>query len=305
LFDVERPKMSALDVLRQVKQARRAQGNHKTVEWGNADFISGVGIENLTRRELRNHLDARDMEVAGNRLELLGRLRESLADEQLSKFAYKETTDTELLIEAELEERGSVYSIGTNNKGQLGLGDLEKRLHFTAIPQLRGIGVNTVCAGDNVCYVVTEQHDVYVWGGGGAVKTFNASKDNERKSKDIRIQKAKTLNWLEPDLCMELGGEEIVGVAAGSSHYVAASRGGDCLVWGDNDSGQLGLGNFDTQKSVVINSSFPSAIQQVTCGSNHVLVLTADGEIYTWGHSRNGRYLKGSISIYIYIYIYI
>jgi alpha-tubulin suppressor-like RCC1 family protein len=238
--------MSALDVLRQVKQARRAQGDHKVVEWGSADFITDVGIENLTRRELRNHSDARDLEISGNRLELLGRLRESIADEQLSRFAYKETTDAGLLIEAELEERGSVYTVGSNSKGQLGVGDLERRLHFTVVPQLRGVGVHVVATGDYVCYAVTELHDVYMWGGGGAVKAFGASKGNENvsKLKDLRAKKSKTLNWLEPDLFMELGGEEIVALSSGSSHYIAASRGGDCLVWGDNDSGQLGIGNI-------------------------------------------------------------
>ena len=283
--------MSALDVLRQVKQARRAQGTHKVVEWGNGDFITELGIENLTRRELRNHLDARDLEISGNRLELLGRLRESIADEQLSRFAYKETTDTELLIEAELEERGSVYSIGTNTKGQLGVGDLERRLHFTVIPQMRGLGVNVIETGDFVCYAVTEQYDVYMWGGGGAVKTFSASKNNQSASKlkDQRLQKSKTLNWLEPDLIIELGGEEIVTVATGASHYLAASRGGDCLVWGDNDSGQLGLGNFGTQASVSINSSFPSPVQQVAAGANHSIILTKQGQMYSWGHARNGR----------------
>ena len=51
--------MSALDVLRQIKQARRQQtGVTKIVEWGNADYINSIGgIENLTRKDLRNHLE--------------------------------------------------------------------------------------------------------------------------------------------------------------------------------------------------------------------------------------------------------
>ena len=51
--------MSALDVLRQIKQARRQQtGVAKIVEWGNADYINSIGgIENLTRKDLRNHLE--------------------------------------------------------------------------------------------------------------------------------------------------------------------------------------------------------------------------------------------------------
>eukprot|EP01040_Poterioochromonas_malhamensis_P019483 gene19483-23030_t len=114
--------MSALDVLRQIKQLRRSQDTGaKVVEWGNADFINSVGLENLTRKELRNHLEARDLETTGTRLELMERLRSSLADEQLHKFAYVEALDTEQMIQADLEERGSVYVCGLNDKGQLGL----------------------------------------------------------------------------------------------------------------------------------------------------------------------------------------
>ena len=282
--------MSALDVLRQVKQARRAQGGHKVVEWGNADFINEIGIENLTRRDLRNHLDARDLEVTGNRLELLERLRESLADEQLSKFAYKETNDAEALIQAELEERGAVYCVGSNHKGQLGSGDLQKRIHFTVVPQLRGLGVFVVTAAQDLVYCVTEQHDVYMWGGGGAAKIFGSEPKKEKAKSTLlnALRKAKGQNWLEPVLCVELGGEEVIAVAVGSSHYLAAGRGGDCLVWGDNDSGQLGLGDFDVHGSVVINNSFPG-IQGVSAGSNHSLILTKSEEVYSWGHSANGR----------------
>lgn len=112
--------MSALDVLRQIKQARRAAGKQKAVEWGNAEFINDIGVENLSRSDLRNHLEARDLDTVGTRLELIERLRGSLADEQLHKFAYVETLDTEFLIQADLEERGSVYVVGSNSKGELG-----------------------------------------------------------------------------------------------------------------------------------------------------------------------------------------
>ena len=267
--------MSALDVLRQVKQARRAQNQHKVVEWGNADYITEVGIENLTRRELRNHLDARDLDVNGTRLELLERLRESLADEQLSKFAYKETTDAEQLIQSELEARGAVYTVGSNHKGQLGVGDLIKRIHFTVVPQLRGLGVHVVRAGSDLCYVVTERSDVYMWGGGGMARVFGST-PKKQISKNVLLnamRKSKIQNWLEPILCTELGGEEVIDVSLGSSHYIAGGRGGDALVWGDNDSGQLGLGDFKEHPSVVINNSFP-AVKAVSAGSNHTIILT-------------------------------
>jgi alpha-tubulin suppressor-like RCC1 family protein len=279
--------MSALDVLRQIKAVRRAEGNKKAVEWGNADFINDIGVENLTRRELRNHLEARDLITEGTRLELIERLRASLSDEQLHKFAFTETLDTEFLILSDLEERGSVYVVGNNVKGQLGIGDLEGRPVFVAIPQLRGIGVNYVHAGQDMCYAITDEHDVYVWGGGGVGKTgINKALIKEENDKGTRA--AGVLNWLEPVLVKDLGGEEVCEVVIGLSHCLAVGTGGDCFLWGDGQSGQLGLGDFESHPTVVINSSFP-AVQSVRAGSNHSVILTRTGKIYSWGHSCNGR----------------
>jgi hypothetical protein len=106
--------MSALDVLKQIKTSRRGENKTKVVEWGSADYINNIGVEKLNGRELRNHLEARDLETSGTRLEQISRLRASLKEEQLSRYAFKETLNTEYLIARELEEKGSVYAVGDN-----------------------------------------------------------------------------------------------------------------------------------------------------------------------------------------------
>ena len=161
---------------------------------------------------------------------MLFRLRTSLADEQLHKFAYVETIDTQQLIQADLEERGSVYVAGCNSRGELGLGDTEPRKYFVAIPPLRGINVLTVCAGTDMCYALTDQFDLYVWGGGGvgrnALQSLSKSKAKKKTGKAAH-------NWLEPAIVHAMGGEECTSVAVGSSHCLAIGRGGDCFIWGD------------------------------------------------------------------------
>lgn len=273
--------MSALDVLKQIKLSRRKKGPKKVVAWGNAEFLSEIGIENLSRRELRNHLEARDLDTFGTRIELMERLRNSLNDEQLHKFAYTETVDTEYLIIADQEERGSVYVVGSNDKGQLGVGDTFPRKVFTVIPQLRGMNVFSVSAGSDMCYAVTEDHDVYVWGGGGVGRTGL----NPKVGKNGKVQK---LNWLEPALVHDLCGEDISQVAIGLSHNISCATGGDCFVWGDGIAGQLGLGDYQNRKTVSINNSFPPVLA-VSAGANHSVVLTQTNQLYTWGHAANGR----------------
>ena len=163
------------------------------------------------------------------------RLRTSLADEQLHKFAYVETLDTELLIQADLEERGSVYVAGCNSKGQLGLGDTEPRKTFVAIAPLRGINVTTVSAGTDMCYAITDEHVLYVWGGGGVGRTglqaVNSGLSQTRPKKKVGVKDVP--NWLDPAVVYAMAGEECTSVAIGSSHVLAIGRGGDCFIWGD------------------------------------------------------------------------
>ena len=128
-------------------------------------------------------------------------------------------------------------------------------------------------------YAVNQDHDVYVWGGGGVGRT---GINPFVKKRGVA---AKDKNWLEPIIVPELAGEECSAVVLGSSHCLALGRGGDCFVWGDNESGQLGLGHFNNQITVAINNSFP-AVKQVSAGSNHSVVVTHAGQVkYRSSHS--------------------
>lgn len=285
--------MSALDVLRQIKQSRRALGSKKVVEWGSSDFINEIGIENLSRRELRNHLDARDLETTGTRLELIDRLRLSLSDENLHKLSYTETVSTENRIQADIEERGSVYVCGSNSRGELGVGDLEARSNFVVVNQLRGINVNFIAAGMDMCYAITEENDVYVWGGGGVGRT-GINKSVAKSGNDKGVVVDTSMHYLEPQLVRDLSGEEVITVDVGLSHCMGVGKGGDVFIWGDGHSGQLGLGDLESHPTVVINNSFP-AIRQASAGSNHSVVLTKAGVMYAWGHMMNGRLGVGEI----------
>ena len=279
--------MSALDVLRQIKQARKGEaGKQEAVPWGNMDYINDVGVENLSRRDLKNHLEARDLEVQGTRLELIERLRNSIADEELNRFAVTETLEADFLIQKEIEERGSVYAIGCNNKGQLGVGDLNNRKIWTAIQQLKGMSVGYLDASYDMVFAVTDDHEVYVWGGGGSGKT---AIDPKAGRADVLPGQAIHENYIEPQIVRDLRGEEIISVAAGSAHCMAVGKGGDCFVWGDNDAGQLGLGHFKHHPLIAVNNSFP-AVDTAIVGGNHSVIMTKqNGLLYTWGHAANGR----------------
>ncbi|KAJ1611945.1 RCC1 domain-containing protein [Cryptosporidium canis] len=68
-------------------------------------------------------------------------------------------------------------------------------------------------------------------------------------------------------------------------------RSGDLWVWGDGDLGKLGLGDHVLKSCIAaprhLNLGVP--IIKVALGSSHTLVLTASGELITWGAGYYGR----------------
>lgn len=89
-------------------------------------------------------------------------------------------------------------------------------------------------------------------------------------------------------------GEECQGICVGMSHCVAKGRGGDCFVWGENDSGQLGMGDLEARWCITINDHL-SGVCQVHCGSNHTVAVYPNGQTYSWGHASNGRLGIGAV----------
>jgi alpha-tubulin suppressor-like RCC1 family protein len=217
--------MSALNILREIKAAARMLGpmtvdrGDSSVEWGSMRQIEAVGLDNMNRREIKNHLEARDLSTNGTRKELVSRLRDSLSDEKMRQFAAVENiVETKNAVQSDVEERGSVYVCGSNSKGELGLGDRLPKRYFTVIPSLRGVGVSVVVAGMDMTFAITEEHDVYVWGGGGFGRTglstmldkTSADKPtHERRSSQTHShghRHDRQEGWLQPQLLTDLVG---------------------------------------------------------------------------------------------------
>ena len=73
-------------------------------------------------------------------------------------------------------------------------------------------------------------------------------------------------------------------IACGSFHMVGVSREGDLLSWGCGKNGRLGHGNTDsiTNPQNIEKALFSKNVQDVACGSYHTIVLTTEGDVYTW-----------------------
>ena len=82
----------------------------------------------------------------------------------------------------------------------------------------------------------------------------------------------------------------IAFVAAGENHLVFLSTLGEVFTLGDNQYGQLGLGDTLERTVPTLVKAFKGIrIIQVSAGSRHTAVLTNEGELYTFGCAKNGK----------------
>jgi len=87
-------------------------------------------------------------------------------------------------------------------------------------------------------------------------------------------------------------GVKIRMVASGDSHSIALTEDGKVFVWGCNRWGQLGLGdqvNRNTPTLLSLGSGSSGGVSFVAAGSQHSLLISTFGEIYTFGCGTNGR----------------
>ena len=92
-----------------------------------------------------------------------------------------------------------------------------------------------------------------------------------------------------PQLVEGLRGVRMQQIECGTHHTAAVTAGGQLYSWGSGGFGQLGHGTKQGE-------SVPRAVAalrqlrvvRVACGS-HTLALTAQGELYSWGHGVQGQ----------------
>lgn len=94
-----------------------------------------------------------------------------------------------------------------------------------------------------------------------------------------------------------LCGKKIISLSYGSGpHILLATQDGETYSWGLNSSCQLGNGTTGPASLPFLVSSMFCAKKavEVACGFSHSMVLTSDGEVYSWGSNNCGQVGSGS-----------
>jgi len=95
--------------------------------------------------------------------------------------------------------------------------------------------------------------------------------------------------------------EEIISMCCGKSHSVCVSKNG-VFSWGDNNYGELGIGNNSHQSSPQQISFFknPEEIISLSCGYSFCVCLCKNG-VYSWGCNIYGELGIGNFKYHRYI----
>ena len=79
-------------------------------------------------------------------------------------------------------------------------------------------------------------------------------------------------------------------VSVGNGFVVALNASGEAFAWGSNFKGMLGNGSFESSTTPQ-KVSMPEGVRfaSIAAGWNHVIALSTDGRIYTWGSNAYGQ----------------
>eukprot|EP00658_Telonema_sp_P-2_P082665 TRINITY_DN8784_c0_g1_i1.p1 TRINITY_DN8784_c0_g1~~TRINITY_DN8784_c0_g1_i1.p1 ORF type:complete len:1789 (-),score=688.48 TRINITY_DN8784_c0_g1_i1:283-5649(-) len=114
--------------------------------------------------------------------------------------------------------------------------------------------------------------EIYSWGWG---------KDGQLGHGDRNPQKA-------PAHVDFFQNKDLASLAAGGWHSCALTLDGELYTWGSGRCGQLGHGDWSSQRLPTPVQGLPP-VSHVAAGSFHTIVLTTTGEVYSWGCGRDGQ----------------
>eukprot|EP01006_Ploeotia_vitrea_P006999 TRINITY_DN15556_c0_g1_i1.p1 TRINITY_DN15556_c0_g1~~TRINITY_DN15556_c0_g1_i1.p1 ORF type:complete len:626 (-),score=88.87 TRINITY_DN15556_c0_g1_i1:55-1911(-) len=193
-----------------------------------------------------------------------------------------------------LTEDGRLFGFGSNHKGQLAIPNT-----YTFVPTEIAkdqAPFEQVSCGAFHTLALDSTGKIWSFGANAFGQLGNTPKTNLKRNKPVVVKGA-------------LEGQKIVQVCAGGENSYAVSEDGVLFTWGSVRHGALGIGNDGTfleraRKEVYADQEKPEVqrwlkdnnhkVKKVAAGNQHVLVLTTEGKLFTFGCGGYGRLGQGT-----------
>ena len=166
-----------------------------------------------------------------------------------------------------LKNDGTLWGCGKNDYGQLGLGDTNNRNTFTEITTDTD-NVKSVYCGNTHTLIL--ENDGTLWGCGYNEFGQLGLGDNNNRTTFTQI----TTNT-----------DDIKEIYCSAAHTFILKNDGTLWGCGNNQYGQLGLGDTANRTTFTQITTNANNIKEIYCGTYHTLILENDGTL--WGCGRN------------------
>lgn len=175
---------------------------------------------------------------------------------------------------------GSIYSMGDNTFGQLGIGNSLPTTQPTEISSLRGLPITQVVASGWHSFCVTVSGRVFSWGRNDFGQLGLGDRENRKC----------------PCLLKMLRSQAVKFVAAGDHHTAVLTEDGGVFTFGSSDKGQLGhdaISEFEVNPRKVFEL-MGSVVTQVACGKQHTIAFVPNSkQIFACGSGSLGQLGQG------------
>ncbi|CAA7016459.1 unnamed protein product [Microthlaspi erraticum] len=190
---------------------------------------------------------------------------------------------------------GQLFTFGDGSFGALGHGDRRSSSVPREVEGLSGLRVMRVACGVWHTAAVVEvsnevsSDDAEQCSSSGQLFTWGDGEKGQLGHGDDDVK-------LLPECVVSLMNENICQVACGCSLTVSLTINGHVYTMGSKAYGQIGNPNANGKfPSRVEGDLVDTCVEDIACGSYHVVVLTSKSEVYTWGKGLNGQLGHGTI----------
>jgi alpha-tubulin suppressor-like RCC1 family protein len=163
-----------------------------------------------------------------------------------------------------LKTDGTVWSVGINGFGQLGLSDTNSRSTFTSVPGLTNI-TNIFC---NTRTFALKQ-DGTVWAAG------------KNDSGELGLSDTNSRSTFQS----VTGLTNIKSMSTGVGHSIALKTDGTIFAAGNNTYSQLGLEDWAQNRSTFTSVPNITNVKATACGNYNTLILKTDGTVWGCGYN--------------------
>ncbi|AEO54645.1 hypothetical protein MYCTH_2297426 [Thermothelomyces thermophilus ATCC 42464] len=225
-----------------------------------------------------------------------------------SQTAGRRPSNTSPILNRRPTEPLNIYVLGANSGGELGLGPSVKSGNATKPrlnPYLSGpVGVVQVSLGAMHGVALTLDNKILTWGVNdhGALGRDTAwedklvdidddDRDDDDDSEDEGELNPKESTPTPVDMSAVPSDTIFTQVAATDNATFALTSTGRVYGWGTfrSEDGKLSFTPTVRVQSLPVLIHQVENIIKICCGSNHVMALTADGFVYTWGRGTDGQ----------------